>query len=68
MHEIEKHVGDNISCILVGNKCDLESLRAVSVEEGQEMADHYRIRHLETSARDCKNVEQAFVMMSREIK
>ena len=52
MHEIEKHAGDNISRILVGNKCDLDSQRSVSREEGQEMADHYNVRFIETSARD----------------
>ena len=41
MAEVEKHASDNISRILVGNKCDLESQRAVSQEEGQELAEHY---------------------------
>merc|ERR1712127_905964 len=68
MAEVEKHASDNISRILVGNKCDLESQRAVSTEEGQELADHYCIRFLETSAKDSKNVEQAFTLMTREIK
>jgi Ras-related protein Rab-1A len=40
----------------------------VSTEEGQELADHYCIRFLETSAKDSKNVEQAFTLMTREIK
>ena len=34
MGEVEKHASDNISRILVGNKCDLEDQRAVSFEEG----------------------------------
>ena len=68
MNEVEKHASENISRILVGNKCDLESARAVSKEEGQELADHYNIRFLETSAKDSKNVEQAFILMTREIK
>jgi small GTP-binding protein len=68
MAEVEKHASDNISRILVGNKCDLESQRAVSSEEGQELAEHYNVRFLETSARDSKNVEQAFTLMTREIK
>lgn len=68
MAEVEKHASDNISRILVGNKCDLESQRAVSFEEGQELADHYCVRFLETSAKDSKNVEQAFTLMTREIK
>ena len=53
---------------MVGNKCDLDSQRAVSFEEGQELADHYCVRFLETSAKDSKNVEQAFTLMTREIK
>ena len=68
MAEVEKHSGDNISRILVGNKSDLESSRAVSIEEGQEMADHYNVRFLETSAKASNNVEQAFTLMTREIK
>ena len=68
MGEVEKHASDNISRILVGNKCDLESQRAVSTEEGQELAEHYCIRFLETSAKDSRNVEQAFTLMTREIK
>ena len=68
MAEVEKHASDNISRILVGNKCDLESQRVVSTEEGQELADHYCVRFLETSAKDSKNVEQAFTLMTREIK
>jgi GTPase SAR1 family protein len=57
MAEVEKHAADNISRILVGNKCDLESQRQVSTEEGQDLADHYCVRFLETSAKDSKNVE-----------
>lgn len=68
MSEVEKYASDNISRILVGNKCDLEGQRQVTFEEGQELADHYCVRFLETSAKDSKNVEQAFTMMTREIK
>jgi len=68
MAEVEKYAGDNITRILVGNKCDLESRRAVSTEEGQELADHYNVRFLETSAKDSINVDAAFMLMTREIK
>lgn len=68
MSEVEKNASDNISRILVGNKCDLEGQRAVSFEEGQELADHYCVRFMETSAKDSKNVDQAFTLMTREVK
>ena len=32
------------------------------------MANFYGVRFLETSAKDSKNVEQAFILMTREIK
>jgi len=68
MNEVEKHASDNISRILVGNKSDMEESRQVSTDEGKELAEHYNVRFLETSAKDCKNVEEAFTMMTREIK
>ena len=68
MNEVEKHASDNISRILVGNKSDMVDARQVSTDEGKELAEHYNVRFLETSAKDCKNVEEAFIMMTREIK
>ncbi len=68
MNEVEKHASDNISRILVGNKSDMEEARQVSTDEGKELAEHYNVRFLETSAKDCKNVEEAFTIMTREIK
>jgi GTPase SAR1 family protein len=35
MTEVEKHASDNVSRILVGNKCDLEESRQVSTDEGK---------------------------------
>ena len=67
MAEIGKHASVNVVSILVGNKCDLESQRQVTFEEGQKLADHYAVRFLETSAKDSKNVEKIFSLMTREI-
>ena len=46
--------------ILVGNKCDMEEKRKVSYEEGLELARHYEIPFLETSAKNSVNVESSF--------
>ena len=40
----------------------------MSTEEGREMAERFGVKFVETSAKDCKNVEEAFFTMSREIK
>ena len=52
----------------MGNKCDMEENRRVSFEEGMELAKHYEIPFLETSAKNSINVENSFITMSNEIK
>jgi len=68
MHEIERFANPGVCKILVGNKCDMEELRKVSTEEGAELARHFEIPFLETSAKNSINVEQSFITMSKEIK
>lgn len=68
MHEIERFATAGVCKILVGNKCDMEESRKVSYEEGLELAKHYELPFLETSAKNSVNVEQSFITMSQEIK
>jgi GTPase SAR1 family protein len=46
--------------MLIGNKCDLQNLRGVSLEEGKAFAASKKMAFLETSALDSTNVETAF--------
>ena len=66
MGEVDKHAPQDIFRILLGNKIDLE--RNVTTEQGQEMANHYEIPFVETSAKDGNNVELALRTMVKEIK
>jgi Ras-related protein Rab-1A len=68
MNEVEKHASDNVSRILWGNKSDLVDARQVSTDEGKELADQFNIRFMETSAKESENVEEAFTLMTKEIK
>lgn len=69
MQEVDKNSDKNVSRILVGNKKDLaETQRAVQYNEGKDLADIFNIRFLETSAKNSENVEEAFTLMTREIK
>ncbi len=43
-------------------------MRKVSYEEGNELARHYEIPFLETSAKNSVNVDSSFITMSKEIK
>lgn len=46
---------------IVGNKCDLEETRMIETSEGEEVAKKLgAIKHIETSAKDNKNVDTAF--------
>ncbi len=68
MSEVDKHASENISRILVGNKVDLEDKREVTYQEAKELADNFNVKFIETSAKEAKNVEDAFLNITREIK
>ena len=54
--------------MLVGNKCDLESQRQVTFEQGKDFADSLGVKFIETSAKNSINVEKAFFTLAEEIK
>ena len=54
--------------MLVGNKSDLTSKKAVDYNTAKEFADQLGLSFLETSAKNATNVEQAFITMAAEIK
>ena len=68
LHEIDRYASENVNKLLVGNKCDLTSKRAVTTEQAKEFADSLGIEYLETSAKNATNVERAFTTMAAQIK
>ena len=52
---------------LVGNKCDLNDKRQVSIEEGRDLAEKNQMLFFETSAKDGINVEEIFLNTANEI-
>ena len=59
---------DWIPMVLVANKCDLESERAVQISEGKDFAKSIQCRFVETSARHRTNVDEAFHALVRAIR
>ncbi|KAH0605547.1 uncharacterized protein H6S33_004769 [Morchella sextelata] len=59
---------DYFPVIVVGNKCDLDNERAVSQQEGRDLARHFSCRFIETSAKSRINVDEAFYNLVREIR
>ncbi|XP_051148982.1 ras-related protein RABA4d-like [Andrographis paniculata] len=67
LEELRGHADKNIVIMLIGNKCDLGTLRAVPVEDAQEFAERENLYFMETSALDATNVESAFMTILTEI-
>jgi len=59
---------DTFPVVVLANKCDLEYERQVGMNEGRDLAKHFNCRFLETSAKQRINVDEAFIMLVREIR
>ncbi|KAL1900327.1 RAS1 protein [Ceratocystis pirilliformis] len=59
---------DYFPMVVVGNKCDLESQREVTRQEGEALARGFNCKFIETSAKLRINVEKAFFDIVREIR
>ncbi|KAJ6808087.1 ras-related protein ARA-4 [Iris pallida] len=67
LQELNTHSDTSVARILVGNKCDLGEIRAVSVEDGKNLAESEGLFFMETSALDSTNVKTAFEIVIKEI-
>ncbi len=68
LQEIDRYASEGVNKLLVGNKSDMVSKRAVEYESAKSFADSLGIPFLETSAKNATNVEQAFLTMAKQIK
>ncbi|XP_071143584.1 ras-related protein Rab-43-like [Mytilus edulis] len=68
INEVKMKCGEDIPQILLGNKCDKLSSRTVSSSEGECFArQHDMMSFLETSAKDGRNVDDAFYKLAQEL-
>ena len=68
INEIEANCEQNITFILVGNKCDIEEKREVSYEEGKKFAEEYNFQFYETSAKKDINIQSLFYDLAINLK
>ena len=68
LHEIDRYAPADVKKLLVANKCDLASKRAVPTELAAAFAESLGVEYLETSAKSALNVEKAFTTMASEIR
>lgn len=67
LEELRGHADKNIVIMLIGNKCDLGTLRAVPTEDAEEFAERENLYFMETSALEATNVETAFLSVLEQI-
>lgn len=68
MEQIKENIDTNkIVLSLVGNKSDLEPLRVIKKEDGENLAKEYGISFFETSAKENSNIDNIFQFMAEEM-
>lgn len=67
VRELQRQGNPNMIMALAGNKADLESQRAVSVDEAQAYAAENGLYFLETSAKTAANVNELFFEIGRKL-
>ncbi|XP_007896839.1 ras-related protein Rab-19 isoform X2 [Callorhinchus milii] len=68
INEIQRYGAANVVQMLIGNKADLKDKREVPFEEACIVAEKFGlVAALETSAKESQNIEEAFLMMTREL-
>ena len=65
--ELNNSGDKNMTMLLIGNKCDLDSQRQVTKEQGEEKAKAFKVAFLETSASSGENLDVAFEMIMKEV-
>ncbi|WWC60990.1 uncharacterized protein I303_103567 [Kwoniella dejecticola CBS 10117] len=59
---------EKVPCVVVGQKLDLQSERAVTTAEGEALAKKLNAGFIESSAKDNKNVSKAFDVLLAEMQ
>ncbi|KAJ0062601.1 hypothetical protein NL108_018377 [Boleophthalmus pectinirostris] len=59
---------EGVPLLVVGNKCDLEDRRQVSLEEATTRAQDWGVPYVETSAKTRANVDKVFFDLMREVR
>ena len=67
IEQVREQAPSNTQIILVGTKCDLESERQVSYEDGLRKGEQHGIKFIETSAKASTNVDTACKTLVSEI-
>ena len=68
INQIDEQNEEQIPKVLVGNKADVNQVeRVVSLQEGQQLAERYKLPFFETSAKENININEIFELLSRTV-
>lgn len=67
IEECKSYANQNIILMLIGNKADLIEERAITEEEGKELAKEYGMEFYECSALNGKNINEIFINACQKI-
>eukprot|EP00730_Choanoeca_flexa_P002471 TRINITY_DN11062_c0_g1_i2.p1 TRINITY_DN11062_c0_g1~~TRINITY_DN11062_c0_g1_i2.p1 ORF type:complete len:220 (+),score=33.70 TRINITY_DN11062_c0_g1_i2:711-1370(+) len=67
LEDARSHSNPNMVIMLIGNKTDLDSKRAVTRDEGEQFAREHNLLFMETSAKTATHVEEAFIQTAQSI-
>ncbi|CAI2379939.1 unnamed protein product [Moneuplotes crassus] len=65
VQDVDQYSTLGITKLLIGNKSDETTGRQVTFEEGQELANMYKMQFIETSAKTNTNVKEAFYTLTK---
>lgn len=67
LNNVKRYSSENVDILILANKCDCAEDRIISQETVQEYAKKVNVTVIETSAKDCINVEEAFMELVKNI-
>jgi Ras-related protein Rab-7A len=58
---------DTFPFVLVGNKSDMDDLRVINQEDGENLSEQFGLKFYETSCKNGNNVEKCFKDLAKEL-
>ena len=67
VRQVDVHAQPNVQKILLGNKCDLLEQREVTKEQAEKVAEQYKMKYFETSAKTGQGIKDGFETVASQI-